>query len=100
MPSPSMTVENPLKKLKKLGRLSPAIPESEDDDKVNGEVVVRYEMYDVSDPTEKQMLCDAKAKILKHGYPYSEQSTFDKEGTWIVALNWYEDAEPEKDGDL
>ena len=86
----NLQVENPLKKLDQLGALNPAV-NLEKSLQVSDNLVVRYEMYNVGDPQDKSLLCEAKTKILKNGYPYNEQTTFDKEGNWIVALNWYEE---------
>jgi hypothetical protein len=83
---------NPLDEVAKMGRLS-AIPDSVPD-KDDMQTVVRYEVYNVNDVAEKQLLCDIKSLIVAKGYPFKEETTFNKEGEWIVALNWHEDARP------
>lgn len=83
---------NPMTEVNQMGRLS-AIPDDVPEE-TDLQIKVRYEVYNVNDPAEKQMLCDAKSLIISKGYPFLEKSTFDQEGNWIVALNWNEDPRP------
>ena len=84
---------NPLKVLHAMGKLNPAEPSSTPTPKAKESLTVRYEVYNVNDMGEKALLCEAKKHILTNGFPYKEETTFDKASNWIVALNWYESIE-------
>jgi hypothetical protein len=88
-----MSEFNPIKTLTSMGKLNPAEPKSVPVPKATGDLIVRYEVYNVNDQTEKDLLCEAKKKILINGFSYKEETTFDKSANWIVALNWYESVE-------
>lgn len=85
---------NPLERFERLGAMNPAIPDS-----IKGRmhVKVHYHVFNVNDPSENTSLCNVKAKIIRENLAYSEETTFDKSGNWLVALNWYEVEEATED---
>ena len=80
---------NPMDVVRKLGKISP-YREPEDGEEGKATLKTHYRVFNVSDAVDNKDLCEIKSKIYMKDLAHKEDTTFTKEGDWLVALSWYE----------